>query len=171
MINLQKVGIKVPLEGDANGDDIMKSLSSWIRDDRLDGTLIDVADYSHMKNGPGIVLVAHEFILSIDEQDGYIGLRVAHRLNSDKKLNVRLMECIETLRQGAQNLSSDLQMELDGTKVELFASDRLNGNDQAGLSLQNALEEATGAKGTTIDENRDELRLPGISLKLDKSIL
>ncbi len=171
MINLQKVGIKIPLQGDVDGDNVMKAMSSWIRDDRLEGTLIDVADYSHMKNGPGIVLVAHEFIISIDEQDGYIGLRVAHRLNSDKKLNVRLMECIETLRQGARNLSSDLEADLDGTTVELFASDRLNANDETPTSLQNALEEATGAKGAPIDDKRDELRLPGISLKLDKSIL
>jgi hypothetical protein len=32
----------------------------WIRTDRLpDETFIDVADYSHLKDGPGVVLVAH----------------------------------------------------------------------------------------------------------------
>jgi hypothetical protein len=47
----------------------------WIRDQGLSGhLLIDVADYKHVANGPGVVLVAHEANISLDETDGRLGL-------------------------------------------------------------------------------------------------
>jgi hypothetical protein len=44
----------------------------WIQ--TTDGIYHDVADYSHMQNGPGIVLVAREANVSIDETSGRRGL-------------------------------------------------------------------------------------------------
>lgn len=46
----------------------------WIQEQSLSGTLIDVADYTHVPNGPGVVLVAHEFNLGLDETGGKLGL-------------------------------------------------------------------------------------------------
>src|SRR5574341_944993 len=45
---------------------------SWVQ--ASDGTYYDVADYSHMNAGPGIVLVAHEANISMDETGGRRGL-------------------------------------------------------------------------------------------------
>jgi hypothetical protein len=170
-MSLQKVGLKVPVKGEVDTDAVMKAMVAWIRDDRIDGTLIDVADYSHMKNGPGIVLVGHEFMISLDEQDGYVGLRVAHRLPSDKKLNVRMLECVQTLRQGTEALKADLGIESDGEQIEVFISDRLNADDSTASELQSALEEATGLKGSVTDGEREARRLPGVTLKLTPSII
>jgi len=47
----------------------------WIRDQGLTGhQLIDVADYSHVKTGPGVVLVSHEANITIDDSDQKLGL-------------------------------------------------------------------------------------------------
>lgn len=46
----------------------------WIQEKSLPGTLIDVADYAHVPNGPGVFLVAHEYHLSLDETGGRLGL-------------------------------------------------------------------------------------------------
>jgi hypothetical protein len=47
----------------------------WIQTGRLaDELLIDVADYAHVHQGPGIVLVGHEAFYSVDQQDGRPGL-------------------------------------------------------------------------------------------------
>jgi hypothetical protein len=42
----------------------------WIRDQAMaDHLLIDVADYEHVPNGPGTVLVAHEANIHLDHED------------------------------------------------------------------------------------------------------
>ena len=170
-MSYQKVGLKVPFSSEVDNEAALKSMVEWIRDDRLSGTLIDVADYSHMHNGPGVVLVAHEFMVSVDEQDGYVGLRVSHRLPSDKKLNVRVLECVQTLRQAAENFKEDLSLSFDGSKVEIFALDRLNNGDDSAELLKGALEEATGLNSAKLEGDREGRRLPGISLSLNESIL
>lgn len=48
---------------------------TWIQKQTLEGhLLIDVHDYSHIHNGPGILLVAHEGNFSMDTADGRLGL-------------------------------------------------------------------------------------------------
>lgn len=47
----------------------------WIQSGSLPGELlIDVADYSHMHHGPGVVLVGHDAFYAIDQADGRPGL-------------------------------------------------------------------------------------------------
>ena len=68
-MELQKLSVKwfveqpntVPLT------DFIDIFHSWIQ--ATDGVYHDVADYSHMHVGPGIVLVANEANVSIDESD------------------------------------------------------------------------------------------------------
>lgn len=43
----------------------------WIQDQALpDHLLIDVADYAHVPNGPGTLVVAHEANIHLDREDG-----------------------------------------------------------------------------------------------------
>ena len=46
----------------------------YIREDSLDELMIDVADYTHVPHGPGVLLVGHAFDLSVDEGEGRPGL-------------------------------------------------------------------------------------------------
>jgi len=55
--------------------DFVPVFHDWIRAGRIPGeTLIDVADYSHMREGPGVVLVAHRSAYGIDFAAGALGL-------------------------------------------------------------------------------------------------
>ena len=45
-------------------------LNSWIQKQRLEELLIDVADYLHVHNGPGIMLTGHEADYSLDKRAG-----------------------------------------------------------------------------------------------------
>lgn len=52
-------------------DAVVPVFHGWIRDQAIaDHLLIDVADYAHVPNGPGTVLVAHEGNFHFDRQDG-----------------------------------------------------------------------------------------------------
>lgn len=46
----------------------------WIRDHAVEGILIDVADYGHLPDGPGVVLVGHEADYYVDSMEGPLGL-------------------------------------------------------------------------------------------------
>ncbi len=73
-MNLDKINVKffaedyseVPLTAFIN------IFHSWIR--ASDGDYYDVADYSHMHAGPGILLIAHEANISIDNTGSRLGL-------------------------------------------------------------------------------------------------
>ena len=53
---------------------------SWIQQHLIpDHLLIDVADYAHVPQGPGTVLVSHEAIFSIDQENGRPGLHYFRR--------------------------------------------------------------------------------------------
>lgn len=50
---------------------VVPAFHAWIRDQSLaDHILIDVADYAHVPNGPGTVLVAHEANVHFDHENG-----------------------------------------------------------------------------------------------------
>ena len=47
----------------------------WIQEGRMPGhLLIDVADYAHVVDGPGVVLIGHEAHIGVDAERGPLGL-------------------------------------------------------------------------------------------------
>jgi hypothetical protein len=46
----------------------------WIQQNRVEGMLLDVADYKHVPDGPGILLIGHEADYNIDLTGGRPGL-------------------------------------------------------------------------------------------------
>src|SRR5580658_7012269 len=74
-MNLQKINVKFFLE---KGTDIplasfIPVFHRWIQEDKLEGLLVDVAEYTHVHQGPGVLLIAHEANYSVDEADGKKG--------------------------------------------------------------------------------------------------
>ncbi|MFN7951617.1 MAG: hypothetical protein U0610_07810 [bacterium] len=77
-MDLQKIGVKLYLEGGSHGPlaDYTLVFHRWIQNKSLGGTLLDVVDYRHVHQGPGVMLVAFEFHLAIDEENGERGLTI-----------------------------------------------------------------------------------------------
>ncbi|MEC9298045.1 MAG: hypothetical protein VYA38_01995, partial [Gemmatimonadota bacterium] len=72
----QRLGVKVFVEDQDTFDRarMIEVFHRWIQENRIPGTLIDVHDYTHVPDGPGVLLVAHEWHLRTDEAGGRIGL-------------------------------------------------------------------------------------------------
>ena len=48
---------------------------NWIQEDRIPNhIMVDVVDYKHIPDGPGIMLIAHEGHFSLDFEDNELGL-------------------------------------------------------------------------------------------------
>lgn len=82
---------------------------SWIRDQAFsDHLLIDVADYEHVPNGPGTVLVAHEANIHLDHEDGAGLLYIRKQpINGASTFRERLTTVLIAALQAAQKLEVD----------------------------------------------------------------
>jgi hypothetical protein len=72
-------------------DHLVPVFHSWIQMHALtDHLLIDVADYDHVKNGPGIALISHEANYYLDDIGGRKGLTYQRKQPLDSKLSDKL---------------------------------------------------------------------------------
>ena len=58
---------------EVDADAFISVFHEFIREKSVEGILIDVADYSHVPEGPGVVLIGHDVDYSIDMNEGKAG--------------------------------------------------------------------------------------------------
>jgi hypothetical protein len=62
----------------------------WIQQNALNELLIDVADYKHVFEGPGIVLIGHASDYSIESREGRLGLLYTRKRQLESDLQSQL---------------------------------------------------------------------------------
>ena len=105
----QRVGVKVFVEDQEAFDRarMIDVFHRWIQEDRLPGTLVDVHDYTHVPEGPGVLLIAHEWHLRTDEAGGRIGLEHELKRGGSGTLAERLRGAIVGVLEAAAALEQD----------------------------------------------------------------
>jgi len=145
-MDLHKFGIK--FFADAAKLDLLKLIPMyhrWIQQNALEDLLIDVADYSHVPAGPGIMLIAHEGNYALDETGHERGVVYysKHRLAGD--LSERFALVASKTLKAARLMSEDEQLKgaqkVPGNRLQFFANDRLvaPNTDAAYAELEPAL--------------------------------
>ena len=131
-MELHKFGIKFFAQG-AERLDILKLIPiyhRWIQQSALEDLLIDVADYSHVPSGPGVMLIAHEGNYALDETGHERGVAYysKHKL-SGGDLTERLAQVAHRALKAAELMSADADLEgalkVPGNRLQFFANDRL----------------------------------------------
>lgn len=136
-MELHRIGIKVPIQEGLTlpALDFIQVFHQWIQAHTLPGVLIDVADYSHVHHGPGILLVTHAGNYSVDEIGGWRGLSYysKHALPGD--LTARLTTVGRLALQACDLLEREARfagkLEFNAGELELFANDRLEAPNTA----------------------------------------
>ena len=72
-----KLFLQEPVEVEL--EDFIPVFHDWIQHQRLDELPIDVVDYRHVHNGPGVMLIAHDAQYALDMADGRMGLLYSRR--------------------------------------------------------------------------------------------
>jgi hypothetical protein len=128
-MELQKINVKV-FTAEPNNiplTDFIDIFHSWIQ--ATDGVYLDVADYSHMQAGPGIVLVADDANISIDETGNRRGLLYSQKgkLSGSnlEKLNTVLRSALENCQRLEQEPALHGKLRFVGSQVEILVNDRL----------------------------------------------
>lgn len=130
-MDLYKFGIKF-FATDAERIDILKFIPvyhRWIQQKALEDLLIDVADYSHVPGGPGVMLIAHEGNYALDETGHERGVVYYSKQKLAGELPERIALVARKALQAAALMRADAELEgalkLPGNRVEFFANDRL----------------------------------------------
>jgi hypothetical protein len=107
-------------------DDFIPIFHGWIQKQNLDRhLLIDVHDYSHMHQGPGILLVAHEGNFSIDMSDGRPGLLYHRKAPTALPPAEHVATILESALQAVRLLEKDAKMRFSMDEFVIIANDRL----------------------------------------------
>jgi len=111
-------------------DDAIPVFHRWIQNRTVQGMLIDVADYRHVPDGPGVILIGHEADYFLDRSEGPSGLlysrkRMAEGSNVDRLragLGHALRACLALEREAE---FADLGLEFAGERLRFVVNDRL----------------------------------------------
>jgi hypothetical protein len=130
---LQRFGLKLfAADGTvARPREFVPVFHRWIQSQSIGNQLlIDVADYAHVPNGPGVLLVAHEGNFSIDLGAGRMGLAYNRKTPASGELLERLCAVTRTLLEACRQLEDEPalagRIRFRGDQLQLFANDRLS---------------------------------------------
>ena len=102
----------------------------WIRERALgDTVMLDVADYAHVPDGPGIMLVTHEAAFALDRSDGRFGLLVQRRTPIEGDGAAALTRILKLTLRVAEMLEADPRLAgrvtFDRSAIRVESNDRL----------------------------------------------
>jgi len=145
----QRIQVKIYASSFPKPDQLVPVFHSWIREKKLDELAIDVADYEHVHEGPGVALVGHQFDYYWDLGEGRPGV-VYMRKRAAPAPEARLADTVRRALVGCRLLEQEpslagIAFKTDEFTVKLF--DRLHAPaDDAGFAAFKAELEPLVAK-------------------------
>jgi hypothetical protein len=111
----------------------------WIQERSLDGLPIDVADYGHVPDGPGVMLIGDEADRALDLGEGRPGALYQRKRQDEGALEDRLAAAIEAADRLAADIEDDpaaAGVRFGRDEILIRVNDRLNApNDDATLEV------------------------------------
>ncbi|MFQ5849537.1 MAG: hypothetical protein ACE5JU_02985 [Candidatus Binatia bacterium] len=135
-MDLQKINVKFFVE-DSNRVPLTAFINifhSWIQ--ASDGDYYDLVDYSHMYAGPGILLIAHEANISIDNAGNRVGLLYNRKQplqgTNREKLRLIFRSALESCRRIEEEPSLHGKFKFRGNESLFLINDRLFASNTEG---------------------------------------
>jgi len=182
-MELQHVNAKIFVEGDLAVDPsrFINVFHQWIQDRVItDELLIDVADYCHVPDGPGVMLIAHEADYSMDHTDGRWGLRYNRKAalsgTNEDRFRQAVRRATNACRLLEDQFASDGPLKFSRREFELFINDRLLApNTPQTLAsckpeIEAFLAKLVGSKDFALYPSTDSRRRFGVVVKTAKAI-
>lgn len=135
--DLHRIAIKIAsADAELAVRDLIPVFHRWIQTGAIpDHLLVDVADYDHVPQGPGILLVAHEGNLALDLRGGTPGFLYYRKQPLAGDLAARLHACAAIALHACRLLEREPalagRLRFAGGSFELFANDRLRAPNAA----------------------------------------
>lgn len=127
----QRIAIKLFVEPDPSAEIDLEPFTplfhEFIQKASVPGLLVDVADYAHVPNGPGIILIGHEVDYGIDSVAGRTGLLTVRKRYPESPLAEVLRDTLAKGFACAKAIEDDGRtgVRFSAALVELQIFDRL----------------------------------------------
>ncbi len=130
-MQFQHVNVKLILEHPESVDfeALIPVFHGWIEGQAGSELLLDIADYTHVPAGPGVVLIGYEGDISVDNADGRPGARYNRKSPLNGSNQDRLRQAARAALTACRRLEEDPRLNgkvrFDGHEIEVFVNDRL----------------------------------------------
>ena len=126
-MNVQHINLKFFIENPESVDlaEYAPVFNTWIQNHTLEELLIDVADYLHVHNGPGLMLIGHEADYSLDNRTGRLGLLYNRKEPLDGTTQEKLAQAARAVLTAARLLEKDNKLKFNTQEVQMIINDRL----------------------------------------------
>ena len=174
-MELQKLNVKFFVE-QPNAialTDFIEIFHSWIQ--ATDGVYHDVADYSHMRAGPGIVLIANHANVSIDESGARRGLLFSQKAplagSNQEKLRAVIRAALDNCRKLEADPALKGKLRFAANEAVVSLNDRLlsENSQQAFEALKGDIEavakELFGSATVIVERDGDSRRQLNLHVK------
>ena len=180
-MDLQHANVKllVTTPGEVDLEPLIPIFHDWIRERVFEELLLDVADYRHVPEGPGVVLIGLQANYSVDNTDSRLGVRYNRKAPLDGSNQDRLQQAARAALAACQRLESDARLNgklrFGGREIEVFFNDRaLAPNSEATRRVFEADLHAFAEKlfrgaQYSLSHDSDPRRLFGVSVRSSQS--
>ncbi len=180
-MNLQKINVKFFLE---RGMDVplpafIPVFHRWIQEDKLEGLLVDVAEYTHVYQGPGVLLVAHEANYSLDEENGKRGFLYNQKRTPEKSAEDHLKTAFRRVIAACLILEREPEftekIKFAPNHLQVFVNDRLEAPynpETLGLleeTLNPFLNQLYGGEKYLMLHEKNPQKRTGFEIKVEKA--
>jgi hypothetical protein len=126
-MNLQHINIKFFIENPeaVKLEEYSAVFNNWIQRHVTEELLIDVADYLHVHNGPGMILIGHEADYSLDNRAGRLGLLYNRKTQLDGSVQEKLVQAARAALTAARLLEKENSVKFNGHEAQVLINDRL----------------------------------------------
>ena len=126
----KRIIVKLFIENpqDVQTEAVVHLFHRWIQGHAVEGLLIDVADYKHVFNGPGTILIGHEGDYAYTTSDGRAGLQYTLKQTSAESLNEALAIALRRAVDAAEKFQSDESLSdihVNFREIQIALADRL----------------------------------------------
>jgi hypothetical protein len=172
-----KMLVKEPQE--AALDALIPVFHSWIQGQVFDELLLDVADYRHVHDGPGVILIGHEANYSVDKTDAKLGVRYNRKAALDGSNQDRLQQATRAAVTACRRLETEPGLEgkfrFNGREMEFFVNDRLlappsdSTRETLRPEFEKFFEKLFGGGEYSLAYGSDRRKLFGVSVKTSRN--
>jgi len=174
-MDIQKINVKFFLAdaSEIRAESLVEIFNSWIQNS--DGEYYDLADYSHVPAGPGVLLVAHEANISIDNNANRWGLLYSRKQpamgSNGEKLRAAFKTALEYCRKIETEPALHSRLRFRGDEANMLINDRLlaPNTEQTFAAIRLDVEELAralyGGCNFSLEREQDSRRRFGLHMK------
>jgi hypothetical protein len=130
-MEFQHVNVKLLVKNavEVNLEALVPVFHGWIQNQGHGELLLDIADYRHVRSGPGVVLIGHQGNYSLDNSAGRLGVRYNRKAALEGTNYDSLAQATQAALAACQRLETEPSLagniQFNGREIEVFINDRL----------------------------------------------